>query len=142
MNVFFDVDATILAEDGTLRPHTREVFEQLIAEGHTVYIWSGVGLRTAEVQRFGLEPLVSGIYVKPLFEFIAGLVKHGIPVTPDFVIDDYPTIVEHYGGHRIKAYEVADEFDTELLAVPGLVAAMAQARLDAITPGAAEPASG
>jgi haloacid dehalogenase-like hydrolase len=128
LNVFFDVDATILAEDGTLRPHTHEVFEQLISDGHVVYIWSGVGLRTAEVHAFGLESLVTGIYVKPLFEFVAGLVKNGIPVKPDFVIDDYPTIVDHYGGLRIKAYEIADEFDTELLAVPELVAAMARTR--------------
>lgn len=124
MNVFFDVDGTILGEDGSLRPHTRAVFERLIADGHTLYIWSGVGLRTDEVEAAGLQSLVTGIYVKPLFEFVAGLERHGIPVKPDFVIDDYPTIVEHYGGLRIKRYEWADDLDVELLAIPDLVAAM------------------
>jgi hypothetical protein len=131
VNVFFDVDCTILGYDLSLRPHTRDVFERLIADGHTIYIWSGVGLRTDDIQQAGLEALVSGIYVKPLSEFVAALERHSIPVQPDFVIDDYPLIVEHYGGFHVKRYEWANEPDDELLAIPDLVAAMARGRAEA-----------
>ena len=131
VNVFFDVDGTILGDEDALRPHTRAVFEQLIASGHTIYIWSGIGLRRREVHEAGLHPLVSGIYVKPIYEFVASLRRYGIPVKPDFVVDDYPMIVEHFGGLHIKRYDVADDSDEELLAVPALVAALASARAEA-----------
>ena len=121
MNVFFDVDYTILGFDGSLRPNTHEVFEQLIAKGHIVYIWSGVGVRWGEVRRAGLEHLVNGVYQKPLSDFDAGLERFGVPVVPDFVIDDYPGIVEHFGGLCIKPYVSMRWPDDELLAIPGLV---------------------
>ena len=41
LNVFFDVDNTLIMWNGKLRNHTREVFEALREEGHTIYIWSG-----------------------------------------------------------------------------------------------------
>ena len=50
MNIFFDVDYTILSMDGSLRPDTVGVFEQIIKDGHTIYIWSGQGLRWTEVK--------------------------------------------------------------------------------------------
>jgi hypothetical protein len=128
VNVFFDVDDTILAFDGSLRPNTHQVFEQLIADGHAVYIWSGVGVRTRDVERFGLEALVSGVYQKPLSDFAAGLERFGVPVVPDFVIDDYPGIVEHFGGLWIKPYVSSRHPDDELLAIPDLVEALALAR--------------
>jgi len=128
LNIFFDVDGTILGEDGTLRPYTRHVFEHLIGAGHRIYIWSGIGIRTADIHGVGLHDLVSGIYVKPLFEFVATLKRYQIPVVPDFVIDDHPRIVEHFGGMLVKRYELADDSDTELLAVPGLVARLARAQ--------------
>ena len=43
MNIFFDVDYTILGLDNSLRPETKEVFQRLVDEGHLVYIWSGRG---------------------------------------------------------------------------------------------------
>ena len=66
-------------------------------------------------------------------------VRH--PGDPDFVIDDYPEIVAHFGGPRIKATS-ADGPDTELLAVPGWSRPWPRPRLDAITSDATEPASG
>jgi hypothetical protein len=86
VNIFFDVDDTILSFDGALRPNTHEVFERLIADGHTVYVWSGVGIRKTFVDRERLSHLVSGIYQKPLSDFSAGLERFGIPVFPDFVV--------------------------------------------------------
>ena len=122
MNIFFDVDSTILGDDGSLRPHTREVFEELIREGHDVYIWSGVGIRTAEVEAKGLSDLVSGIYKKPRTDFEGSLVRFGIPVMPHFVVDDYPQIVAYFGGHQIFPYYDVRYRDTEMLRIPPMVA--------------------
>ena len=66
MNVYFDCDYTILAMDGSLRPGTREVFSKLIDDGHQFFIWSGVGLRSDDMNRLDLMDLVSGIFVKPI----------------------------------------------------------------------------
>ncbi len=104
MNVFFDVDYTILGIDGSLRPRTAEVFEDLAADGHDVYVWSGVGNRTGEIRRLGLESLVRGVYLKPLSDYQAGLKRFQIPVTPDFVVDDHPGIVSHFGGVCVTPY--------------------------------------
>ena len=118
MNIFFDMDYTILGLDGSLRPGTREVFEQLVARGHDVYVWSGMGgVRWDEVRRSGLEPFVKGVYRKPLADFRAGLERCGVPVVPDFVIDDYPEIVAHFGGVRIKEYQSRHQEDDEMYAV-------------------------
>lgn len=128
MNIFFDVDDTILSFDGALRPNTHEVFEILITNGHAVYVWSGAGLRTAFVERERLSHLVTGVYHKPLSDFSAGVKRFGIPVYPDFVIDDYPEIVAHFGGLCIKPYVRGSWPDTELLAIPALVEAHSQSR--------------
>lgn len=117
MNVFFDMDYTILGMDGSLRPGTREVFEQLVARGHDVYVWSGMGARSAEVRDCGLEPFVKGVFRKPLTHFRSALPRFGIPVVPDFVIDDYPDIVECFGGVCIKAYVSRHQEDAEMYAV-------------------------
>jgi hypothetical protein len=123
MNVFFDVDYTILGMDGSLRPRTMEVFEELIESGHDVYIWSGVGVRRGEIRRLGLEPLVRGVYQKPLSDYEAGLQRFDIPVMPDFVVDDHPGIVRHFGGLCVKPYvsrrQPDDAFDTVCAMVAG-----------------------
>jgi hypothetical protein len=123
VNIFFDVDYTIIGLDGSLRPGTREVFEQLVAEGHDLYIWSGVGVRWEEIRRAGLEPFVRGVYRKPLSHFAEGLERYAIPVMPDFIIDDYPGIVEYFGGLCIKPYTDRFSEDTEMFAVPALIGA-------------------
>ena len=51
MNIFFDVDYTILGLDDSLRPGTKETFRKLIDDGHSIYIWSGVGLRWEVVRK-------------------------------------------------------------------------------------------
>ena len=59
MNIYFDCDYTILAMDGSLRPDTREVFDRLIDDGHQIFIWSGVGLRTSDMSRLDLDDMIS-----------------------------------------------------------------------------------
>ena len=39
MNIFFDMDYTILSQDNSLRPGTREVFRKLVDDGHQVSVW-------------------------------------------------------------------------------------------------------
>jgi hypothetical protein len=125
VNVFFDVDYTILGEDGSLRPHTVDVFTALHGLGHATYIWSGVGDRTSDVKRIRLDALVQGVHLKPLSDFEAGLRRLGIPVIPDFVVDDHPDVVEYFGGFCIKPYGGRLRPDDELLVIPRLVSELA-----------------
>ena len=104
LNIYFDCDYTILAMDGSLRPRTREVFSNLIEDEHKVFIWSGVGLRTKDMERLNLMDLISGIFVKPIAEFEAGLDRFSVSPRPDFVIDDHREIVEFFGGVHIEPY--------------------------------------
>jgi hypothetical protein len=105
VHVFFDVDYTILGGfDRSLRPRTHEVFLKLRADGHHVYVWSGEGERWSVVRRHNLTELVSGVYGKPLRDYVARLPEFHIPVVPDFVVDDYPEIVHCFGGIRIPEY--------------------------------------
>ena len=87
------------------------VFEKLAADGHRIYIWSGVGVRTAEVRRHGLEEHVVAIFQKPLHDFEARLRVFDVNVTPEFVVDDYPEIVGVFGGAVVRPYyfPVADD---------------------------------
>lgn len=114
LKIFFDVDYTLLSMDGSLRPGTRRTFERLVADGHAVYIWSGVGLRTAEMERHELQDLISGIYKKPIYDFVNGLESLGVPHWPDFVIDDYPEIVDTFGGVLARPYFFRSQDDDEM----------------------------
>ncbi len=117
MNIFFDVDETILGYDGSLRPLVKETFQALVEDGHRIFVWSGV--RTADevrgevVQRHELDPFVSGCYQKPRFDYRAQWARTGIAVEPEFCVDDYPDVVEAFGGMLIKPYSRAMP-DTEL----------------------------
>ena len=114
MNIYFDVDYTILAMDGSLRPGTSEVFAKLTDDGHRVFVWSGIGVRTAEVREHDLERHVTGVFQKPLQDFEAGLPEFGVTQRPDFVIDDYPEIVRFFGGVRVPPYFFPNPDDDEL----------------------------
>jgi hypothetical protein len=114
LNIFFDVDYTILAVDGSLRPNTHEVFERLAADGHRIYIWSGMGVRTAEVRRHGLEGHVVDVFEKPLHDYEARLSLFNVNITPEFVIDDYPEIVGVFGGVVVRPYYFPVAGDDEM----------------------------
>jgi len=109
MNIFFDVDYTIIeTDDGTIRPGVLEVFEKLGADGHAVYVWSGMGARTEEVSALGLGHLVSGVFQKPWENYernVAGMLERGeIPVSPDLVVDDTAAVVRALGGILVQQY--------------------------------------
>ena len=104
MNIFFDVDQTILGMDNSLRPGVRETMAALTEMGHRVYVWSGMGIRRATVQRHKLENLVSGLYQKPLYDYLERLEELGVPIMPDFVADDDPQVVSAFGGLWVPPY--------------------------------------
>ena len=114
MDIFFDVDYTILSAYGQLRPGVREVFQKLVDDGHTLHIWSGVGIRTAEVRHHDLEGFVVGVYVKPMWNYQQEWDRQGIGVQPDFIVDDHQEIVRVFGGICIQPYFYPDERDREM----------------------------
>jgi hypothetical protein len=124
VNIFFDVDYTILSAHSTLRPRTKEVFGRLLDDGHLIYIWSGVGLRTQVIRDHELAPYVSGLFVKPLENYVAGLARFGVQPFPDFVIDDYPGIVEAFGGFYVNEFFSHSDEDRELEAVYDVIKEM------------------
>jgi hypothetical protein len=107
MNVFFDVQGTLVS-GGRPRPHTRDVFLRLGEMGHHVYLWSsgGSSYAASAARLLGVEDLVSGCFGK------AG----PRPVSVDFIVDDQPDLVEHYGGYTVSAF-AGDPEDRELLDV-------------------------
>ena len=131
LNIFFDVDNTLIMWNGKLRNHTREVFESLREAGHTIYVWSGVGIRRWDMKRHNLDEFVEDYFIKPLDDHHARLVTFGVPVVPDFVIDDHKTVVDAFGGYHIS--DMAAEDDRELLVVLDRITEMASA-----TPGDGE----
>ncbi len=128
LNVFFDVDNTLLMWDGSLRNHTREVFERILADGHIIYIWSGVGIRRWEMEMNKLDHFVTDYFIKPLYDHRARLPKLGVTVEPDFVIDDHRSVVEVFGGYYIP--DVAPPDDEELLRVAEAIDARSRGEPD------------
>ncbi|MGE0881798.1 MAG: hypothetical protein AB7L13_23270 [Acidimicrobiia bacterium] len=104
LNIFFDIDYTLQGMDGSLRPGTWDTFTRLKEDGHTLYIWSGEGVRWREVRIHGLDVFVDDVFGKPLSDHHAKLESLKVPVVPDFVIDDHPGPVVAFGGVCVTAY--------------------------------------
>ncbi|MCH8189975.1 MAG: hypothetical protein IIC80_01330 [Chloroflexi bacterium] len=117
MNVFFDVDYTLIADDGSLRPHVHEVFQKIKDDGHDIYIWSGVGIRWEVVNRHNLRQYIETCYLKPLSDYKETLIELGVDVMPDFVIDDHSGVPLAFGGVVVRPYYTRNETDEELLRV-------------------------
>jgi len=133
MNIFFDVDETILGYDGSLRPLVRQIFQTLVDDGHRIFVWSGVRtgdiVRTEVVERHGLEPYVTDCYQKPLFNYREQWSRTGVEVQPDFCVDDYPEIVAAFGGIQVKPYYRA-QADADLERVYAAIKARSSPRED------------
>jgi hypothetical protein len=114
MNLFFDMDYTLLAVDGTLRPGSREVMQRLKEDGHTLYVWSGAGIRWPDVRRHGLEPLVSDCFLKPLDNIARAVEQMELPVKPDLVIDDHLEVPAALGGIWVRPYYFHNSSDDEM----------------------------
>ena len=106
MNVFFDVQGTLVC-GGIPRPHARDVFAEIAAAGHDVYLWSSAGASYAAsaAELLGVEDLVLGCFS-----------KHAPPVTVDYAVDDHPDLVERHGGYAISPFD-GDPGDRDLWGV-------------------------
>jgi hypothetical protein len=106
LNVFFDVQGTLLSMEEVLRPRAREAFLILKDSGHEVYLWSsgGAGYAAGAADLLGVSDLVSGYFDK----------RREPDVSVDFAVDDDASVVEAHGGHRIKPFD-GDPLDEELL---------------------------
>lgn len=114
MNVFFDVDYTLISTYGDLRPWVRETFEQLLMDGHTIYVWSGVGIRWSTLRYNGIDHYVRDCFEKPLERHHEQLPKLGVDPLPDFCVDDYQEIIDVFGGAVIRPYYQPDPLDLEM----------------------------
>lgn len=117
LNLFFDVDFTLITWDYRLRPHVREVFARLRAEGHTIYLWSGMGKRWEIVDRHGLSEWVADCFPKPLYNHRQRMDELEVSVTPDYVVDDHREIVDVFGGYHIREAQTPFDGDEEMLRV-------------------------
>lgn len=135
MNIFFDVDYTLITWDVKLRPNVREVFERLRAEGHTIYLWSGMGPRWEVVRRFELQEHITDCFWKPLYDHHARMAELGVTVQPDYVIDDHREIVDAFPGSHIQEPAIPLDTDTEMWRVYEEITAFAAVRKT----GSAEP---
>lgn len=127
MRIFVDVDLTLLSEGGALRPGAREVLCKLKEDGHTVYLWSGNGIRWEFVDRYDLRDLIAGCLYKPLYDVRNALTRQGIEA-PDFCVDDYPEYVAEFGGMVVRPYGLEDLEDREMERVYEAVRTVARRR--------------
>jgi FMN phosphatase YigB (HAD superfamily) len=114
MNIFFDVDDTLITWDFRLRPHVREVFERLREDGHQLFLWSGRGKRWEVVHKYKLSDLIVTCHEKPLDHHREQLSVLGVDVWPDFVVDDHYAVVHAFGGYWIARPSHPFEQDREL----------------------------
>lgn len=117
MNIFFDVDFTLVTWNYRLRPHVREVFARLTADGHQIYLWSGMGKRWEIVEEFALGEWVRDCFDKPLYDHVARLESLGVYVQPDYVIDDHEDPVRVFGGSLIAPAGAPLDADVEMLRI-------------------------
>ncbi|MBI2172320.1 MAG: hypothetical protein HYU30_09975 [Chloroflexi bacterium] len=126
MNIFFDVDFTWLGLDQSLRPGTHETMQRLLADGHKIYIWSGVGIRWPEVHQHRLTPYVTDCFVKPLSQYAERVAQMDLPVWPDLVIDDFPEVPAALGGFWIRPYFYFSNTDDEMEVIYRLITEVAR----------------
>ena len=106
MNVFFDVQGTLLTMEEVPRPRAREAFLMLKEKDHDLYLWSsgGAGYAAAAAELLGVADLVSGYFDKRQ--------EPGVPI--DFAVDDDASMIEAHGGYRVAPFD-GDPWDEELL---------------------------
>ncbi len=115
MNVFFDVQGTLLTMEEVPRPRARAAFLALKDQGHDLYLWSSGGAEYAAeaADLLGVAELVSGCFGKRQ--------EPDVPV--DFAVDDDASVVEAHVGYHIKPFD-GDPGDEELLRAAEAVADM------------------
>jgi hypothetical protein len=131
VNVYFDVDYTMLSVDGHLRRGTLDVITRLVDDGHKIHVWSGEGKRWHVVRTHGLEPFVSGVFEKPITDYANGLIRCGVDPLPDFIIDDYPQIVGFFGGYHCPDFYTVRDDDDEMEVIYSVISEVAESGVSA-----------
>ncbi|PZC41682.1 MAG: hypothetical protein DK303_001381 [Chloroflexi bacterium] len=121
MNIFFDTDYTILGVDESLRPHLGELFQYLTHRGHSIYIWSGNGIRTKDIEKHRLSNFVKGYFEKPVHNYWANTSSLPTEDHPNMVIDDNLEIVATLGGIWVTQYYFPNKADIEMKAVKEII---------------------
>ena len=121
MNIFFDTDYTILGVDGSLRPHVGELFQYLTHRGHSIYIWSGKGIRKKDIEKHSLSNFVKGYFEKPVHDYWANTSRLPTEDHPNMVIDDNLEIVATLGGIWVNQYYFPNKADIEMKAVKEII---------------------
>lgn len=108
LNIFFDVDLTIVSPFLELRPQVREVFGLLRQAGHRLYLWSAGGKSYTEfvADRLQLRELVEECLSK----------RDPVEVAPDYCVDDMPEYVAPL-GYQVRPYVSGSHQDLEMLDV-------------------------
>ena len=81
---------------------------------------SEIGPRTSSVTIY--RTLVSGVYKKPIYDYVHGLELLKVPHWPDFVIDDYPDIVDTFGGVLARPFFFRSQDDDEMEHIYSIIA--------------------
>ena len=68
-------------------------------------------MRWDEIRDHNLDAFVTDVFHKPTTDYVAGLEEMGVPLIPDFVVDDYPGIVAAFGGFFVSEYYKPREDD-------------------------------
>ena len=122
MNIFFDTDYTILGVDGSIRPHVEQLFEYIAGQKHQIYIWSGNGIRTKDIEKHGLSAFVTNYYEKPVHDYWNNTFKLPEEDRPNMVIDDNLEIVAVLGGIWVNQYYFPNTNDREMHKVKEIIA--------------------
>lgn len=125
MNIYFDVDFTLIDADDGLRPGAREALAALDGDGHRLFLWSGLGPRWEIVERHRLGEWIEDCFDKPLYRHREMLAPMGITAEPDFAVDDHPHLPHIFGGCVVSAYRRPDPRDREMARVVAEVTARA-----------------
>ena len=72
-------------------------------------------------------PYIQDCFVKPTANYRQGLEILGIPVHPDFCVDDHPELIKALGGEAVKPYYWADDRDKEMLRIYDAITEFAKA---------------
>ena len=121
LNIFFDTDYTILGVDGSLRPHVEQLFQYIIDRNHRIYIWSGNGIRTKDMEKHSLTDFITNFYEKPVHDYWNNTSKLPEKDRPNMVIDDNLEIVAILGGIWVNQYYFPNKNDAEMLKVQEII---------------------
>ncbi len=112
MNIFFDVDHTLLhntKDYSALRPGAHNSMRMLNEAGNQIHVWSAGGKEYCQriVEQHGLSNWVIDCHDK----------SPRVKPSPDIIIDDDQYLVEKYGGFSVSQYKKIDEHDRELVEI-------------------------